>query len=309
MSTHIGSQPTRLTDPSRRLLGRVLTLACLLALFAQLSLAIPKLSMTYDEPIYTAIGYADWTTKDFYWHGIIGHGPLVSMWATWPLLIGTGRMDVTELATWGTGDSLGFGRDVLAHWGSLETLLFLTRYPIIWLTLILAAAVTRWARQLQGERVAALALVLFAFEPNVIAHGQVNTTDMGVTTFGFISTLLLAAYLRRKRTALLVGTGVTLGAAIASKASGLFWVGTHGLIVTIFMLTEARVQQAPVLRSLVRWGVRLAAMLGIALVTLWAVYGFETGALASGRAYASQRASSLSRKRSSQPALRRLARM
>ncbi len=73
-------------------------LAALLALFAQLALAAPQLSFTYDEPIYTAIGYADVTTGDFYWHGVIGHGPLINILTAWPLLLGRFRPDVTQLS-------------------------------------------------------------------------------------------------------------------------------------------------------------------------------------------------------------------
>lgn len=92
-------------------------LLCLGALFLQLALAAPRLSLTYDEPLYTAIGYADLVTGDFYWHGVIGHGPLLNMFAAWPLLLGGQQLDPQQLAGWGTDDSLGFSRALLSGLG------------------------------------------------------------------------------------------------------------------------------------------------------------------------------------------------
>ena len=175
----------------RRFWIRSFVLLCLLALFAQLTAAIPHLSVTYDEPIYTAIGYADLTAGDFYWHGVIGHGPLTNLLAAWPLLLRPRPVDVTQLPHWGGDSSLGFGRDVLAALGPLKATLFATRVSITWLTVLLAAFVFRWARAGWGSAVGCAALALFAFEPNLIAHGQLNTTDMGVTAFGFVGTYWL----------------------------------------------------------------------------------------------------------------------
>jgi len=263
----------------QRALARGFTLLCFLALFAQLVTAIPHLSATYDEPIYIGIGYADLTVGDFYWHGVIGHGPMINLLSALPLLVRPDSIDVTQMTDWGGNSSLGFGRDVLKALGPLEQTLFVTRLPITWLTVILAAVVFRWARQVWGKTTGLLALAIFAFEPGLIAHGQLNTTDMGVTTFGFIGTYLLSRYLRKVTPATYVGAGLALGATIASKASGLFMVGAYGLVIFIYWLTSNRQGSERTIRSLLMWGVRLAGMLSLALVTLWACYGFEFGPL------------------------------
>ena len=111
--------------------------------------------------------------------------------------------------------SLGFGRDVLKALKALEQTLFVTRLPITWLTVILAAVVFRWARQVWGRTTGLQALVIFAFGPNLIAHGQLNTPDVGVTAFGFIGTYLLSRCLRKATPATFVGAGLALGATIA----------------------------------------------------------------------------------------------
>ena len=170
---------------------------CLLALFAQLVSAMPLLSITYDEAIYIGVGYSDLTTGDYRWHEVIGHGPLTNQLTAWPLLLRPDGVDVTQLSSWGTEHSLEIGREVLAALEPLGAAVFATRLPVALLTLVLAAIVARWASQL-GERVTGLiALGLFAFEPNLIAHGSLNTDDLGVTAFGFLGTYLLSRYLGR----------------------------------------------------------------------------------------------------------------
>ena len=257
---------------------------CLLLLFAQLALAAPHLSVTYDEPLYTAPGYVALTTGDFHWHGVIGHGPLVNMLAAWPLLLGEHRPDPRQISGWGTEDSLGYSRALLLALGDLETTAWVTRVPIMWLTVLLAACVARWAADLWGRRAAFLALLVFTFEPNLIAHGQLNTTDMGVTFFGFLGAYLLARYLRAPSLRWYVGAGLALGAALSSKTSGYFWLGAYGLVALLAWWGDPRRRQGQhaSLRALGGWAVRLAGWIGIGLFTLWATYGFELQPLAAG---------------------------
>ncbi len=260
----------------RRTIG--VAIVCLLLLFAQTAFASRQLSLTYDEPIYTAIGYADLTTGDMHWHGVIGHPPLVNLLTAWPLLLEPARPDATQIPGWGTGDSLGFSRALIAQFDSLERLALVTRLPVMWLTLLLAAFVYRWARQAWGGAAGLLALGLFVFDPHIVAHAQLNTTDMGVTAFGFMGCYALARYLRRPTLATYLGAGLGLGAAIASKTSGLFLVGAFGLVLFLFWLT-GRKKNVP---GLVVWLVRLAGLVGIALLVLWATYLFEVQPLVPG---------------------------
>ncbi|NJN54543.1 MAG: hypothetical protein HC804_07185 [Anaerolineae bacterium] len=60
-------------------------------------------------------------------------------------------------------------------------IMFLARLPTIWLAMLLAAAVGRWAWLMSRQRWAALlALTLIALDPNMLANGQLATTDLGL---------------------------------------------------------------------------------------------------------------------------------
>ncbi len=84
----------------QRALARGFTLLCFLVLCVQLVTVIPHPSVTYDEPIYIAIGYADLTVGDLYWHGVIGHGPMSNLLSAAPLLFRPDSVDVTQMADW-----------------------------------------------------------------------------------------------------------------------------------------------------------------------------------------------------------------
>jgi len=255
-----------------------LAIACLLVLFAQMILASRRLSLTYDEPIYTAIGYADLTTGDMHWHAVIGHPPLANLLTAWPLLLEPTRPDATQTPGWGTNDSLGFSRALITQFESLERVTLITRLPMMWLTLLLATFVYRWARQAWGGMAGLLALALFAFDPHIVAHGQLNTTDMGVTAFGFVGCYALARYLHRPSLATYLGAGLGLGAAIASKTSGLLLVGVFGLVLFLFDC----VGHVRDLRHIGVWLVKLVGLVSLALLVLWATCLFEIRPLTSG---------------------------
>ncbi len=248
-------------------------------LFAQTMASSRRLSLTYDEPIYTAIGYADLTTGDVRWHGVIGHPPLVNLLTAWPLLLDSDRPDARQVPGWGTEDSLGFSRAMIARLGSLERVTLVTRIPVIWLALLLAAFVYRWAQQTWGGMAGVLAVGVFVFDPHIVAHSQLNTTDMGVTAFGFMGCYALARYLRHPSRGAYLGAGLGMGAALASKASGPFWMGAFVLVAFVSWLRE---RPANRIRRAGRWTVALIGWGGLALFVLWAAYLFELRPLSPG---------------------------
>ncbi len=237
-----------------------------------MTFASRRLSLTYDEPIYTAVGYADLTTGDMHWHTVIGHPPLINLLTAWPLLLEPTHPDATQIPSWGTNDSLGFSRALIAQFDSLERLTLVTRLPVMWLTLLLAAFVYRWAWQAWDGTAGLLALGLFIFDPHIVAHGQLNTTDMGVTAFGFMGCYALARYLRRPSWGIYLSAGLGIGAALASKASGPFWLGAFVLVMFVSWLMEKPARRR---RKVMHWAIALAGWGGLALLVLWAAYLFE----------------------------------
>jgi len=85
------------------------------------------------------------------------------------------------------------------------------RYVTVLFSLLLAACVLRWARELYGPTAGLLALTLYSFDPNLLAHSQLITTDIfaaGMITFSlytFWRVLELGGWRRVALSALVLG--------------------------------------------------------------------------------------------------------
>ncbi len=169
--------------------------------------------------------------------------------------------------------------------------LFLARWPNLALFLVLAALVHRWARELYGRFAGVLALLLCAFEPNLLAHARLATADLTVTVFVFAAVYWLWRLLRRPSVRHLFAVGFFGGLALASKFSALLFVP----VLAVLLLSRAFVEhpfqlsiRLPLVASVsgetkrgrLAWLVASGVLIAlIALLTVWVVYGFQVGAL------------------------------
>ncbi|MER6631390.1 phospholipid carrier-dependent glycosyltransferase [Streptomyces sp. NPDC000987] len=119
------------------------------------------------------------------------------------------------------GDQGRFGRHLLYESGNDPRRVMLwARLPVIALTLLFGLVVFAFARDLAGPVGAVVALALYAFSPDVIAHGSLATLDVPAAGFVLTSVWLLWRARRRPRRYLPLA-GSALGAAVATKMSAL----------------------------------------------------------------------------------------
>jgi len=78
-----------------------------------------------------------------------------------------------------------------------DRLLMLARVPTLLMALLLGYFLFRWTFELYGARVALLALFLFSFCPNMLAHSGLITPDMALTCSTFISRYSFWKVMRR----------------------------------------------------------------------------------------------------------------
>ena len=211
------------TRVRRKLWGRCATLLVLLAFFAQLAFGSVQLSLTSDEPPHIAHGYVMLATGDTWALLDHRHPPLLNVWCAWPLLLQPERPDPRALPHWGR-DFILFVRELWPQLGPVERLAFVTRYPNMLIALLLMALVHRWARERFGRGAGLLAVAVMAFDPTMVAHAQLNTTDLGMAFFAFACLYLVLRPAYRTSWLNLAGIGATLGATLASKGSGVLLV-------------------------------------------------------------------------------------
>ena len=249
------------------------------------SLAVSSMRTTsavYDETAHLPAGYSYLTLRDFRMNA--EHPPLVKELAALPLLFMDVRMR-TATPAWTLGQEWEFGHRFLYQWNDGDRLLFWGRLPVVALGCALGLAVFLWTRRHFGLRAGTIAFVLCLLSPDVLAHGQIVTTDLAVALFLFLSVIAFHAVTQRVTATGVLLAGLASGAALASKFSALVLVPILGALAVVVAvssrpLTLAHFRAAP--RPAVGTGPRLAVLAlvlfaigAIALTFVWATYAFH----------------------------------
>lgn len=167
--------------------------------------------------------------------------------------------------------------------------MFLARLPTVWLGMVLAAIIGRFATQLahlaHRKRTLArwsglLALLVVALDPNILAHTRLVTTDLGLTAAVVLATYLLWRALRDPSWGRAALAGAGFGLLANTKFTAGLFVPLFALVIFIGVIAQWRAQW----RAQRRFPGAMVAHLLIAyplaaFLTLWAAYGFEIGAL------------------------------
>ncbi len=256
---------------ARQMLFRCVVVLLLLLLFARALESAVHTSATYDEYIYIARGYTYLKTGDTRLK--LRHPILVDVLATLPLLLEPDIQLPLDTVGWKEGDFHRYAPAFMwrANVHLADKILFLSRLPIMFLSLILGAAVFRWAHARSGLQAGLLALALYSFDPNILAHGRLVTPDIGQTTFIFLSAFAWYRYLAQPDGIRCCVAGLSLGLALTA--------GFPALILPPIFLLAAGIQSLlrPGARSIwdALWVWGRGVLLGAFVV--WGIYAFDWG--------------------------------
>jgi len=246
----------------------LLVLALLCVIFAQAAGSAARTSMTIDEGLHITSGYTILRTGDY--RLVEEHPPLVKLLEALPLLVVPDLPEPTALPEWESDiaatDSVRLVRatqGLVYPYQPIDRLVFAARAPVALLAVLLGAVVFRWASDLWGGKGGLVALLLLAFDPNILAHAAVAGTDLGAACFITLALFAFARLLRRPGYPRLVLAGITLGLAQGAKLSALL------LLPIVVLLGLLAIPKRRLLSLLL--------LLGIAGLVFWGLYGFEIG--------------------------------
>ena len=189
----------------------------LLVIILQLFFSVRRESQTWDEANHIFTGYRTWTDGDF---GLNPeHPPLVKLVATTPLLWSQPKAPALE-GRFFKEDAFLRGKEFL-YQNDADTILARTRTAVAILTLLMALIVYFAAREMFGTGAAFVALTLLAFDPNLLAHGALVTTDVGLACFMFLSIYMLYRFVKSPSPLRVVMAGAAVGLALAVKHTGI----------------------------------------------------------------------------------------
>jgi 4-amino-4-deoxy-L-arabinose transferase-like glycosyltransferase len=172
------------------------------------------------------------------------------------------------------------GRDWLArNDGASQRMVFRMRLVVGLLAWGLALRAFFAAREWFGSGAALIALTLLVFDPDVMAHSALVTTDIGVSLFFLATIYAFYRYVTRPSVVRLLVAGVITGLLAATKHSGILLLP---MLLPVLLYEAARAERGMRLRQAVRLCGALAGMVVIATVVLWAFYGFRYAARPAG---------------------------
>lgn len=178
---------------------------------------------------------------------------------------------------------------------NVEHVIFLARVPTLWLGLLLAAVGARWSAELtsrwarargRGARqqawlvtaAALLALVLLALDPNLLAHGRLATTDLGLAAAACLAGYALWRFVTGPSLRWAVLAGAAFGLLQNTKFTALLFVPLFGLVLMVaFAFHWRRGAGDSSLRRFVLMALCVYPL--SALLVLWAGNGFQIGTL------------------------------
>lgn len=262
---------------SKHCLPRVLTIALLISFFGLALSSAALKSPTMDEQNHIARGTAYLGTGDP--RLSVEHPPLVNTLSALPVHVLLHLRLPLDSVWWEAAEWYHFADLFLWEVNpNADQIVFLARLPVIGLGLLLIALVYRWAAGRFGPWGGFLAAAFCALDPNLLAHARLSTTDLGATFFVFLAAYVLRHALRRPSASRVLWAGLALGLAFSAKLSALLFGPLLALAAILHGLNAA---QNRIRRLLGRGGLVLTAGL-LALLVVWAAYGFQMGPLEEG---------------------------
>lgn len=242
-----------------------------------LAWAAGKHSPTLDEPAHLVAGVSYWQLGQTELYCV--NPPLVPATAAVPVVIHGCQTQWTGYrSSPGGRPEFAMGNTFVAINRPHSRRLFtIARWACLPFSVIGAAVCFAWARELWRSTGAGLvALVLWCFEPNILAHGELLTPDCAAAGFGLLAGYTFWRWLQCASWARATPAGIALGLAELSKMSWLILFGLWPLLWIVWRLGRARASAvAPRSGSLLREAMQLGALLGCAVYVMNLAYGFD----------------------------------
>ncbi|QDT44277.1 Dolichyl-phosphate-mannose-protein mannosyltransferase [Gimesia alba] len=192
-----------------------------------LAYSATKHSPTMLEPAFLVAGLHHWESGQFELFRV--NPPLVRMLAALPVKAVGYESDWSGInQKLGARPEFRIGIDFVRVNGERSIWLFtIARWMCIPFSLIGGLICFFWSKELWGNNCAGLfSLTLWCFEPNIIAHAELISTDCAATTFGLASSYGFWKWLKKPTWLRATFAGVLLGLAELSKST---WIILFGL--------------------------------------------------------------------------------
>jgi len=224
-------------------------------------------SATYDESVHLFSGWRILTEGDFATNH--EHPPLMKVLGALPLVLMDLAPPTTELRR--EVDKWQAAHEFVFHVNDGDRVLAAARFPIAVLAVVMAWVVYRLAASWFGAAAGMAALALVVFDPNILAHAGIVTTDLGMTAMTVFNLAAFSAWLKEPTRPRLVLSGILFGLALLTKFTAVLLAPMLALVGALYIYLDKKSRPG-------RWRdllVGLAVVAGIGLVVLNMGYAFR----------------------------------
>ena len=195
-------------------------------------------SANFDEKAHIPAGYSYVTFHDMRLNP--EHPPLLKDFSGLMLLPMDLKFDITKKfwttdinGQWDAGDNL-----LWREGNNANRIIFWARFPFVLLSLILGWFIFKWTRELAGLWAGLFALLLYAFDPNILGHNHFVTTDLGIAAFMTFSFYYFLRFIKEPTWKNVIIGGIFLGLMQLAKFSSIIVFPIFGLVLLIYPLTK-----------------------------------------------------------------------
>ena len=249
----------------------------LAVLEAQLLFSVHNNSQTFDESAHLYSGYTYWKTGDF---GVNPEHPPLEKLVDSISLLPTGIKDPSPPPIFFRRASVLGGLQLL-YSNDADALLFRARAMATIFTLTCAILVFLAASEMFGVGAGLLSLLIFVFEPNILANGALVDTDIGAACFVFATVYAFYRYCKKPSLLRLAVCCLAAGLALAAKHSTVLLLPIF-VILAIYEIARRRSPETGTTESRTHQSLRLLGVMAVVMVVavsiLWAFYGFHYAA-------------------------------
>lgn len=267
----------------KSILAKLILIVLFIFVFLLMIGAAKQDSVTTDEGIHLLAGYTYITRYDFRLDP--EHPPFLKEIAAVPLLFFE-DLKIPIDGLWEKAGNIYYdawretrtmAEEFLFLSGNdANKIIFWGRLPFIILTLLLGFAVYYWAKKIYGEKAGVFAAFLVLLMPNILAHGHLINTDLGLSLFLFLAVFFWVKFLKATNWLNLLLSAVFVGLTLASKYTGAI------LIPIIIILTLLKLVYLPCSEAddnvFKKWWQYFLGLIGLFIfgtIIIWATYGFS----------------------------------
>ena len=265
---------------SSRLVKRFHMVALLIALLALVAVlrTVQTYSITaqeFDEPCHIAAAL-EWLDIHTYKLDPV-HPPLGRVAIGLPLLLAGERYPRLVSDDPATEDYNVVGNRIIYGSGHFARTLALARSGMLPFLVLEIVLVFLWASREFGDLAGALAAVLVSTLPIILAFAGMAYTDLPASCMQFALFFAFATWLAKPTTRSTVWLGIAAGFALLSKFTILLFFPAVGVALVLCKWLLEGGNEPPSKIDLRAWVVKTSIAGAIAILVLWAGYGFSVG--------------------------------